>query len=238
MSQSTSDGFIPSNFSCLDRFLSGGIPRGHVTLMYGESNAGKTTLAIQCAISCAKKGLRTLFVDADHTFSSTRLSQMALNDLDLVASSIMILRPESFEEQCTLIERLNGYVAKSFGLVAVDTITSLYQAELAGEEGGFALNRRLSRQLAYLMRVARVNGVAVLLASRVHTIPVESGGIERIEPVATRVLRYWSENILRLNVANKTPIREAWVEKLSGKKVTGLLCRLMLSDVGVVDIEE
>ncbi len=46
---------IQTGCECLDNYLGGGISPGNITLIYGEPETGKTTLAMQCAMNCALK---------------------------------------------------------------------------------------------------------------------------------------------------------------------------------------
>jgi len=54
----------------LDKLLNGGLARGEVALVYGEAATGKTTTVIQAAIAAAKLGLKTLYLDSDHSFTN------------------------------------------------------------------------------------------------------------------------------------------------------------------------
>jgi KaiC/GvpD/RAD55 family RecA-like ATPase len=68
---------IPTGCRELDKILDGGISSENVGLFYGEAETGKTTFAMQCAVNCALRGYKTLFIDCDGTFSARRLSQIA-----------------------------------------------------------------------------------------------------------------------------------------------------------------
>jgi len=68
---------ISTGCKCIDNKLDGGISSDSISLIYGEPETGKTTFAIQCAISCGLKNLKTFFVDCDNTFSTKRLSQLS-----------------------------------------------------------------------------------------------------------------------------------------------------------------
>ena len=68
---------ILTGCECVDRNMDSGVPQESVTLIYGEPETGKTTLAMQCAVNCAMQNYKTLFVDCDNTFSAKRLSQVA-----------------------------------------------------------------------------------------------------------------------------------------------------------------
>lgn len=190
----------------------GGLSVGSLTLVYGEAETGKTTLAIQCAANCAKRGFKTMFVDSESTFSSRRLSQIAADDFDVVSERIILVRPKDFHEQGAVVDQLTDYLNKSFKLVVFDTITSLYSLQIAETPSKtFALNRELNRQLAVLAQTAKVQKIAVLLTSQVHAVfnEVSSG----VEPVGTRVLKFWSDTVLALKPAEDTKAIRATFEK-------------------------
>ncbi|HSQ49602.1 MAG TPA: ATPase domain-containing protein, partial [Candidatus Deferrimicrobiaceae bacterium] len=58
---------IKTGIDCIDAQLSGGITPDTVTLIYGEPETGKTTIALQCAVNCAMQNRKVLFVDCDNT---------------------------------------------------------------------------------------------------------------------------------------------------------------------------
>ena len=110
---------IPTGCRTIDKILEGGIPFESVSLIYGEAETGKTTLAIQCAINCAGQGYKTLFVDCDGTFSTRRLSQMASERFKEIAELIILMKPNNFREQTLVIDQLTDYITKNFGLVII-----------------------------------------------------------------------------------------------------------------------
>jgi KaiC/GvpD/RAD55 family RecA-like ATPase len=57
---------IQTGCKYIDASLGGGISPETVTLIYGEPETGKTTLAMQCAVNCASNF--KVFVDCDNTF--------------------------------------------------------------------------------------------------------------------------------------------------------------------------
>jgi len=186
---------IPTSCEAIDEILQGGIPLESVSLVYGEAETGKTTLAIQCAVNCARQGYKTLFVDCDGTFYARRLSQIAIGDFKDIAELIILMKPDNFGEQAIVIDRLTDYMTKSFGLVVIDTITSLYRAEIAERpEKTFELNRELNRQMACLAQIARTQKIVVLITSQVRSVFNEAH--VSIEPVATRVLKFWADTII------------------------------------------
>ena len=222
---------IPTSCEAIDKILQGGIPLESVSLVYGEAETGKTTLAIQCAINCARQGYKTLFVDCDGTFYARRLSQIAIGDFKDIAELIILMKPDNFCEQAIVIDRLTDYMTKSFGLVVIDTITSLYRAEIAERpEKTFELNRELNRQMACLAQIVRTQKIAVLVTSQVRSVFNET--YVSIEPVATRVLKFWADTIIDMKPTENPQIIKAILEK-SSKKVPPLTCHLKIEETGI-----
>lgn len=223
---------IPTGCGSLDKMLGGGLPLDEVCLVYGEAEVGKTCLAIQCAVNTARMGYKTIFIDADSTFSPRRLSQIAHKDVDEVAPRIILLKPTTFEEQALAVDRLEEYLTKNVGLVAIDTITSLYRSEIDEKWATFALNRELGRQMASLAQVARTHRVAVLTSSQVRSVFLE--GVVSIEPVATRVLKFWADIVLNLKPADRRNTLRAVLEKHPERKQP-MSCYLVMEEGGVSD---
>ncbi len=223
---------ISTGCEAIDEILEGGIPQGSVNLIYGEAETGKTTLAIQCAINCARQGYKTLFVDCDGTFSARRLSQIASKGFKDIAELIILMKPNNFSEQALVIDRLTDYLTKSFGLLVIDTITSLYRVRIAEQpERTFKLNRELNAQMANLAQVAKTQKIAVLITSQVHSF--FSANHVAIEPVATRVLKFWADTIIAMKPTENSRIIKAILEK-NPKKIQPLTCHLKIEETGII----
>jgi DNA repair protein RadB len=226
---------IPTGCGSLDRLLHGGISTNEISLVYGEAETGKTCLAVQCAVNTARLGSKTIFIDSEGTFSSKRLSQIAHHDLKEVSPMITLVKPSTFKEQSLVVDRLEEYLTSTVGLVIIDTITSLYRAEMSEEkETTFELNRELGRQLACLAQIAKTKKVAVLITSQVRSTFIEGSG--EIEPVATRVLRFWSDTVLNLKPTSQRNALKAVLEKHSERKCP-VECYLSIEEAGVCDYE-
>jgi len=224
---------ISTGCNSLDQLLNGGIPFGNVSLVYGEAETGKTTLAIQCAVNCAKKEQKVIFIDADNSFSAKRLSQIALYNLEKLSPLIILLRPNTFQEQILAMDHLEEYLTEKVGLIIVDTFTSLYRAEFGeNSKERFALNRELNRQLACLAQIAKTRKKAVLITSQVRSILIEAK--VNVEPVATRVLEFWSDVVIRLKPTGRTNVVNAVLEKhLKHKHLTS--CYFLIEETGIHD---
>ncbi|MEM4703804.1 MAG: AAA family ATPase [Candidatus Bathyarchaeia archaeon] len=224
---------IPTGCRSIDSFLEGGIPRGEVSLIYGEAETGKTTLAMQCAVNAAKLGYKTLFVDCDGTFSVKRLSQMT-GKSEKIADLIILMKPSSFDEQATAVDKLEDYVSGKFGLVVIDTFTSLYRLAVSNAPSkAFELNRELNRQLASLAQTAKIRKIAVLVLSQVRTSFKED--YVSIEPVATRVVKFWANVIIEMKPTEKPQKVVAVVEKAPSKTLPQT-CNLQIDETGIHDV--
>jgi len=207
---------IPTGCKAIDKILKGGIPTETISLIYGEPETGKTTLAMQCAVNCALHDYKVLFVDCDGTFSARRLSQIASASFKEISELIVLAKPNTFEEQTQLIDRLADYVTKSFKLVIIDTITTLYRVEVAESQGkAFGLNRELNRQMALLAQIAKTSKIAVIVTSQVRS--VFNDAHVSIEPVATRVLKFWAEIILAMKPTESSQSIKTVLEKTPEK---------------------
>ncbi|MGB9842139.1 MAG: ATPase domain-containing protein [Candidatus Bathyarchaeales archaeon] len=226
---------ILTGCGCLDRHLNGGISPASITLIYGEPETGKTTLAMQCAVNCAMQGFKTLFIDCDNTFSAERLSQISAGKFDEIASLIILMKPKDFREQTAVIDRLPDYTAKNFGLVVIDTLTSLYRAQVAEASGkAFGFNRELNRQMAVLAQTAKTQKMPIIVTSQVRSVFNEP--YISVAPVATRVLKFWADAIIAMKPTENPQIIKAVLEKAYGKTQEAT-CHLRITETGINDYQ-
>ena len=220
---------VQTGCSTLDRLLGGGLRRGEVTLVYGEAATGKTNLALQVSAQTVRTGGKVIYVDIDQSFSSQRFHQIA-SDMEEQSHNIVIFIPEFFLDQTRIFESLEKYVGKITRLIVVDAVTTLYRAISATAGERFALNRELSRQLAYLVSLTSTHDLATLVTSQVHArlgTPIPS-----IEPVARRTLFHWPQTIIRLESTAKRNIKRAIVERHHSETTTNMMCHMALTERG------
>jgi DNA repair protein RadB len=224
---------ILTGCSCIDSYLNGGISPESVILIYGEPETGKTTLAMQCAVNCAMQNLKTLFVDCDNTFSPKRLSQVASGKFEEIADRIILIKPADFKEQTAVIDRISEYTAKNFGLIVIDTLTSLYRAEVAESSGkAFGPNRELNRQIAILSQTAKTQKMPVVITSQVRSVFDDS--YVSVAPVATRVLKFWADTIIAMKPTENPQTIKAVLEK-THEKAQEATCHLRIDETGIHD---
>lgn len=227
--------FVQTGCISLDKLLGGGFPTKTVSLVYGEAETGKTSLAVQCAVNCARRGIKSLFIDTDGTFSYERLSQIAEYDYDRISPLMIIMRPTTFEDQSKAMDHLEKVITNKFGLIVVDTVTSLYRVELTDTKETYAANRELNRQLAVLTQIAKTCGVAVLVISQVRSVPF--GETVKTKPVATRVLNYWSDVVLDMRQSGQTRTIKVLREKHPKIKGTGYIY-VKIESEGITDCRQ
>lgn len=222
---------IQTGCECLDEHLGGGISPGSITLIYGEPETGKTTLAMQCAINCALQNRKTMFIDCDNTFSSFRLSQISKKNFNQIADLILLLKPIDFKEQTIVIDNLSEYTAKNFGLIVIDTFTSLYRANIENSsKKTFILNRELNRQLAVLAQNTKIQNLPIIITSQVRSVFNDS--FVSVEPVATRVLKFWADTIISLKPADNPQMIKATIEK-NPDALFDAYCTLRINGTGI-----
>lgn len=117
--------------------------------------------------------------------------------------------------------------------VVVDSITGLYRLEAGDSERTFIVNRELNRQLGFLSETAKTIDAAVLIIGQVHS--VLGSETPQLEPVARRLLRYWSDTVLKLEMTGTMGVRQAVLEK---DEMVPTACRYILNDAGIRDVRK
>jgi RecA/RadA recombinase len=228
---------IQTGCKCIDTSIGGGISAETVTLIYGEPETGKTTLAMQCAFNCAIQNLKVLFVDCDNSFYAKRLFQISKDQFDEVAERIILVKPKNFREQTALIDQINEYATTNVGLIIIDTFTSLYGAkvsEASAKSTTFGVNRELNRQLAILAQTTKIKKIPVIITSQVRSVFNDQS--TSVRPVATRVLKFWADTIITLKPTNNPQIIKAVLEKAReiDEEVT---CYVQIGEAGIQDTQ-
>jgi len=226
---------IQTGCKCIDNSIVDGISPESLTLIYGEPETGKTTLAMQCAVNCALQNFKVFFVDCDDTFSAKRLSQISGDKFDEVAERIILVKPKDFKEQIVLIDSIQDYLSKNVGLVIIDTLTSLYSAKVAESSGkAFGVNRELNRQMAILAQTAKIRKIPILITSQVRSVIGDL--IPNVRPVANRVLKFWAETIIALKPTDYPQTIKAILEKTLANEQE-VTCYVQIGENGIQDAQ-
>ncbi len=228
------DGLIQTGCLSLDKLIGGGFPTKSLSLIYGEAETGKTSLAIQCVVNCARKGFKSIYIDNDGTFSYERLSQIASNDYKRISPLIIIIRPNTFDQQAKAIDQLEKVINKKFGLIVLDTLTSLYCVEADSKKETFAVSRELNRQLAVLTQIAKTLGLAVIINSQVRSFSIKEK--TELKPVALRVQNFWSDIVIDMKKTGQTRVIHVLREKHPKIKGKGAVY-VKIDKNGIIDYQ-
>jgi RecA/RadA recombinase len=191
---------------------------------------------MQCAVNCALQGLKTLFIDCDNTFYPRRLFELSAGKFDEVAELVILMKPKDFNEQTDIVDNLEDYISKNFGLVIIDTFNSLYRAQVSqtsNKRNTFGLNRELNRQMAVLAQTARLQHIPIVLTSQVTNIFNENH--VNVAPVAPRVLHFWADTVIVLKPTENSGVIQAFVEK--NRNTQEVNCYLRISETGIHEYE-
>lgn len=67
---------ISSGLPFLDEFLGGGLHRGLISQLYGESGTGKTQLCMQFMMGAALHGIASFYISSEKRLHEERFKQM------------------------------------------------------------------------------------------------------------------------------------------------------------------
>ena len=145
---------VPAGVDELDRVLGGGLVPGSVVLLGGDPGIGKSTLLLQTVVRLHER-LPSLYVTGEESLEQVSLRAhrlgLALGDQRLLAE--------------TSLERILAVARQERpGLMVIDSIQTLYTAELQSAPGSVAQVRECAAQL---VRFAKQSGTALFLVGHV-----------------------------------------------------------------------
>ncbi|MDD1666665.1 MAG: DNA repair and recombination protein RadB [Methanomicrobiales archaeon] len=156
---------VPTGIPALDALLGGGLERRAITQLYGEPGCGKSTVALMVAVERLRAGESVIYLDTEG-FSVERFRQVAGDRAEELARNLFLFEPLDFEQQGLMIAESERLLQKGgVGLIVLDSATALYRTELgSGQEA----QRRLARQVIYLLGLAKRYNVPVLATNQVY----------------------------------------------------------------------
>lgn len=159
----------------LDRVLGGGVVPGSLVLLGGPPGIGKSTLLLQIARRLTATRAPILYVSGEE---SARQIRMRAERLSVPGKGILLVSE-------TRLEAIEAHIHKERpGLVFVDSIQTMFRADLAPAPGSVTQVRECS---ASLMRLAKAHGVPIILVGH-----VTKGG----EIAGPRVLEHLVDTVL------------------------------------------
>ncbi|MHB1536143.1 MAG: DNA repair protein RadA, partial [Acidimicrobiales bacterium] len=145
----------PTGVDELDRVLGGGLVPGSITLLGGEPGIGKSTLLLQVLARVARAGGRGLLVSAEESAAHVR---RRAERLGAVAPELWVVAETSLAGVRAAIEAVGP------DLVVVDSVQTVWDADLGSAPGSVTQVRGCAQQLAEL---ARTSGIAIVLVGHV-----------------------------------------------------------------------
>ncbi len=212
---------IPSGSRCIDSLLGGGVETGTVTQIYGESATGKTSICLMLCKNAAKVA-KAAYIDTEG-LSAERVHQI-FGDTELL-KRVYIHEVFDFRQQSSAIKKLSK-ICEEIKLVVVDSFTGLYRSEL--EEGkAVRIKRELTKQLTYLLGLARKHDLAVVITNQMFTDV--NLGVDR--PIGGPSVDHLSKVIIELSRAEENR-RKARLVKHRWK-AEGEECFYRITDKGI-----
>jgi len=141
---------LSTGFKTLDDILSGGIPTGYITEIYGKEVTGKTTLALNIIKEAQKEGKISLYFDCDYSWDKEYARKIGI---DFDTSEVIVSKPNEY-----MLQAIENLIDKDLiDLIVVDTITSL----AVGKKQLFEILKKLSGKI-------KKNNVTVILLSQIR----------------------------------------------------------------------
>jgi len=160
---------ISTGLQQLDEFLSGGIPNGIITDIYGSSGTGKTQLLFQICINAIKNGGNILYQDTTGSFRPERLLEIQKQQnltFDLL-EKITVSRITNTSEQIKSIDIMS---VSNFSLIVIDNITDLFSYEYPKEDTIFEKNSLFIKYIHNLSLVAINKKIPIVITNMIRNI--------------------------------------------------------------------
>ena len=192
-----------------DELLNGGLEIGCITNFYGPPGTAKTQVALLATLATVKQGKKVVFIDTEGGFSIERLEQMYGENIEEILEKIIVFEPKDWEEQKETFKKVEEMCKENgIGLVALDSIVALWRVTIT-EHNAQEINRELATQLSILSKIARDNKIPVVVTNQVYG-DIETG---EVTMSCKNIVKWWSKNIIELNLAGRTGHRFATIKK-------------------------
>lgn len=154
----------------LDRALGGGLRRGALTELVGESSAGKTQFCLQCALTTASKGEKVVYIVTEGSFPQARLDQMVLaRGSESLRDFVLVQQVKDVHHLLLVLGDQLDKVISEVGMVIVDSIAALVRYD--GELNTGLLRGGVVHKLGQaVLKVALSHNVAVVAVNQVTSL--------------------------------------------------------------------
>lgn len=144
---------INTGNSEVNRVLGGGLVPGSLVLLGGEPGIGKSTLALQLALS--ENNLKTLYVSGEESAEQIRMRADRIG----IRNELCMIYAE------TLLENITAQISElQPDVVVIDSIQTIYSEVLESSAGSVSQIRETA---AMLLKVAKMTGTAIFIIGHI-----------------------------------------------------------------------
>lgn len=139
----------------LDRVLGGGVVPGSITLIGGDPGIGKSTLVLQALSNLSVGGIQVLYVSGEE---SAKQIKMRGDRINTQSKNLYVVTETSLEKIFQILRELKP------GVLAIDSIQTIYTADLESAPGSIGQVRETAGRL---MALSKKTGVPIFLIGHV-----------------------------------------------------------------------
>lgn len=149
----------------------GGLPRGRIHEVYGDSGTGKTTLMLHLTAEAQAAGLSVAFIDAEHALDLDYAEKLGV-DVD----NLLLCQPDSGEQALNVCAEICEAAAEQEGkngvpgLVIVDSVAALVpEKELEGDNEDSSMGlmaRMMGKGIRKIVAAAAKGNVCVVFINQ------------------------------------------------------------------------
>lgn len=195
----------------------GGYPRGHITEIFGDESAGKTTLGLLAIAEAQKAGGFGILVDFEQTFHPVYAERLGL---DLSEDKFMVSQPVHFQQGARQIEKM---LLMKPDVIVIDSVSAMTPRQLleadADEEMKVGILARLvAALLSRISKKLKNSHTSLILINQLRSV-IKKSKYDRgpdEESTGGRSLKYYSSVRIKLITSKIEKIET--VSKVTGKK--------------------
>jgi len=195
----------------LDRALSGGLPVGRMTELYGEEGSGKSLISLVTIGEMQKNGAKCLLFDTESAYEPQWAAKLGVD-----TSKLMVSDSNVIEDVFKIIEAYAE--AKVVDLIVVDSLANLTTLDIMESELGApkysSVPLSLSRILPRISKTLKRNNTSLILVNQVRD--VMGAYVPTLKTPGGRNLKHLYHTRIKCNKANKAALL------MNGDVVTGV----------------
>lgn len=208
-----------------------GLPLGRVVEIFGPEASGKSTISLSLVAQAQRKGLKCLYVDAEHALDPTYMSALGI-DLD----NLLLAQPDYGEQALEIVDRLIR--TGEIGVVVIDSVATLIpKAELEGDMEAQQMGaqaRMMSKALRKFIAPANEHKTMIVFINQLRNkIGVMFGNPETTP--GGKALPYYAS--VRIDVRRKEDIKDKSGESIGIKVKAKVIKNKMAPPMKVTEFD-